>query len=214
MSPCVLPLIPAYISFIAGASLEELKENRGRAAVMARAALFVLGFGLVFTLLGTAAGAAGGLFTHMRWIRIAGGVVVILFGLHIAGLNPIKFLYFEKRMQFKPTRVGGLAAFLIGVAFAVGWSPCVGPILAGILTLAANEASAARGTALLAVYSIGMGIPFLLAALAMDSFLRFFTRIRKYFRAIEIASGALLVLIGILLITDKFEIINRFFNAL
>lgn len=211
-SPCVLPLIPVYISLISGFSVEAL-ESGEKAPVwisISRTLVFIAGFSTVFILLGAGAGAAGQVFrTYSAALRMAGGVVVIVFGLHLTGLLPISLLYREKRFSFAARQLGLVGVFLMGMTFALGWTPCVGPILACILTLAASEGHTGRGIALLLAYSAGMGAPFLLAAAALGSFLKLSSRIKKTLRGIEIGSGILLIILGILLLTDRFSVIAR-----
>lgn len=216
VSPCVLPLIPAYLSFITGASLDELKsEGRTFRRTFLNALFFVLGFSAVFVLLGASASFLGNLLLEkkdvLRWV---GGIVVIVFGLHIAGVIRIPLLYSEKRARPGPVRAGYLGAFLVGLAFAAGWTPCVGPILSSILILASTQETVSRGVALLSVYSLGMGIPFLLTALFINGTLRLFSSIKKYYRAIEIASGAILIIVGLLLLTDRFAVLTAYANRL
>lgn len=216
VSPCVLPLIPAYISFITGASLDELRaEGKSFRHTFWNAFFFVLGFSLVFTLLGASASLLGNLISEYRdWIRYIGGGLVIIFGLHIAGVIRIPLLYHEKRVQMGSIHAGHFGPFLIGMAFAVGWTPCVGPILSSILILASAQETVYRGMLLLLAYSLGMGVPFLLTALFINGALRAFARIRRFYRAIEIASGAILVAVGLLLISGKFEMVSGYANRL
>ena len=211
-SPCVLPLIPVYISLISGFSVDALKSGE-RTPVwisISRTLVFIAGFSTVFILLGASAGAVGQLFrTYSTAFRLAGGAVVMLFGLHLTGLLPIGLLYKEKRFSFATRQFGLIGVFLMGMTFAMGWTPCVGPILACILTLAASEGHTGHGILLLLFYSAGMGLPFLLAAAALGSFLKISNRIKKGLRAIEIGSGILLVILGILLLTDRFSLVAR-----
>lgn len=208
LSPCVLPLVPGYLSWISGLSLEEMQQAERRRAVTSRVAVnslaFILGFSLVFILLGASATAAGQfLVKKIAILTQIGGVVIIIFGLHIAGVFRIKSLYREKRFQVQRKPVGLLGALLVGVAFAFGWTPCVGPILAGILAYAATRETLGQGVLLLIAYSVGLGLPLFLSALAINTFLEALQRIKRYFRAIEIASGCLLVVIGILILTKN-----------
>jgi len=216
VSPCVFPLIPAYISFITGTSLEDLeKGNVSIGNTLLNAVLFVLGFSLVFTLLGASATYLGALTGErkdiLRWV---GGIVVILFGLHISGIIKLKFLYHEKRLQIKKISFGYLGSFLLGIAFSVGWTPCVGPILSSILILASTQETVYHGTALLAVYSLGLGLPFLITALFIHRILRLFVHVKKYYRWIEIVSGVILVIMGILLVTDRLKIVTGNLNTM
>ena len=207
-SPCVLPLIPAYISFITGLSIDELTGSEARARVggavkrtLAQTLLFILGFSFVFVSLGASATYLGNLLNAQQGlIEIIGGVILIVFGLHIAGVFTIKYLQYEKRIHLGKRPAHILGSFLVGIVFAIGWTPCVGPILASILTLAAAEETLKRGIVLLSAYSLGMAIPFLAAALAIGTFLNLFAKIKKYFRAISIVSGLLLLAVGAVLI--------------
>jgi len=189
-------------------SLEDLSKGTDRWAVMWQAGLgsafFVLGFSLVFTLLGAGASAAGKfLQTHAYVFSKVAGTVIILFGLHTAGVLPIPWLYYEKRIQAGVFSPGFAGAFLMGFAFAFGWTPCIGPILSGILLLAATQKTLYQGTLLLFVYSLGLGIPFILTGFGINAFLRFFVRYKRFIRAGEVFAGALLVLVGGLVFTNR-----------
>ena len=213
LSPCVLPLVPGYVSFMSGVSLEELSEGAGgsqrKAGVAAIA--FVLGFALIFTLLGASASAVGRLLDAYRNVfNTVAGAVVILFGLHTMGVTPIRWLYMEKRFQTTGVAPGAAGAFVMGLAFAFGWTPCIGPILAGILALAAREGSVGRGMALLFVYSMGLGVPFIATGFGTAAFLRFFGRYKAYIRWGEIAAGALLVLVGVLMLSNRLTMLVQF----
>jgi cytochrome c-type biogenesis protein len=206
LSPCVLPLIPGYISFISGASLQELQSadeiQKIRYKVVINSLMFVLGFTVVFVLLGASATALSKiLLRYLRPLAIAAGAVIIIFGLHTIGIIRIPFLYMEKRFQSNSKPAGLLGSFIIGLAFAFGWSPCIGPQLAGILALAASEHTVLKGVILLLVYSIGLGIPFIITAWSITLFFRFFEKIKKHMRLIEWISGGLLIIIGVLMIT-------------
>jgi cytochrome c-type biogenesis protein len=213
ISPCILPLIPAYISFITGESVEELQHSGGSyRRVLGKALLFVLGFSLVFVLLGASASFVGGFLGEQREIiRWAGGILVILFGLHTAGIVTIPLLYHQKQMQAKPSKLGFIEPLVIGLAFAIGWTPCVGPILSSLLILASTQETVYQGMMLLTVYSLGLGVPFILTALFITWALKVFSALKRYYRAIEIVSGSILVLVGILLLTDSFKVITTFF---
>jgi cytochrome c-type biogenesis protein len=218
VSPCVLPLIPGYLSYISGLSLDEMQGSaQGEAAaaaarrrVIVASLFFVLGFSVVFVSLGAAASAVGQfLLERLRLLSKIAGAVVILFGLHTMGVLRIDWLYSEKRVQVERKPTGAIGAFLVGLAFAFGWTPCIGPILAGILAIAATQDTIGKGVQLLAVYSLGLGVPFLLTAVAVDRFFSAFARIRRHYHKIEVASGLLLVVIGVLIFTDQFTIIAR-----
>jgi len=210
VSPCILPLIPAFISFIAGTSFEDAQNSASSSrAVAMNTVFFVAGFSIVFILMGASASYLGTLVAEYRdIIRLAGGIVVIIFGLHISGIISIPLLYREKRIGMRRISAGYFGSFMLGVAFSIGWTPCVGPILASILILASAQETVYRGMLLLAVYSAGLAIPFLLTALFIERALRMFAQIKKYFKAIEISAGAILILLGILLITNRLEIIT------
>ena len=219
ISPCVLPLIPGYLSYISGVSLDEMQGTGDAAArsvaasrrrVLVASIFFILGFSFVFISLGAAASALGQfLLERLRLLSKVAGAVVILFGLHTMGLLRIDWLYSEKRVQMDRKPTGVMGAFLVGLAFAFGWTPCIGPILAGILAVAASQDTIWKGVQLLAVYSLGLGIPFLITALAINQFFAAFARIRRHYHKIELVSGALLVAIGVLIFTDQFTIIAR-----
>ena len=207
LSPCVLPLVPPYLVFLAGTSLERFAdkepEPRVKRETVAAALLFVAGFSTVFVALGASASAVGSLIrVYSGPLAILAGIVIIVMGLHFLGLTPIAFLMREKRLTLaKP--VGLWGAYVIGLAFAFGWTPCIGPILAAILAVAASEQTVARGAGLLAVYSLGLGIPFVIAAFAIEPFAAFLARFKKYLRRVEQVMGGLLVLTGIAFLTGS-----------
>jgi cytochrome c-type biogenesis protein len=215
ISPCVLPLIPGYISFVSGVSVEEMRGDAApatsRLQVFITSLAFVLGFSLVFIALGASATAIGKfIFAQLPILsKIAGGVLIV-FGLHTMGVFRLAFLDTEKRMHAQRKPAGPLGAMLVGVAFAFGWTPCIGPILGGILAIAGSRNSVGEGITLLAVYSAGLGIPFLLTSLAINQFFGAAKKIRRYYHAIELTSGALLVAIGLLIMTGQLTLIVRF----
>jgi len=219
ISPCVLPLIPGYLSFVSGVTLEDMRGTgavavappgaRRRAVTMSVA--FVMGFSLVFISLGASATAIGArLMEHLSLLGKIAGVVIILFGLHMMGVLRIGWLYNEKRMQTSGKPAGFFGAMLVGIAFAFGWTPCIGPILAAILAVAATQESVGEGVKLLAVYSAGLGVPFIATSLAINKFFAASARIRKHYHTIEVVSGVLLVAVGILIFTNRFTIIAQF----
>ncbi len=217
LSPCVLPLVPGYVSLISGVGLEELKapEARLMRRVMLNSVAFILGFSAVFISLGAAATEAGqllGIYKHTL-ARIA-GVVIILFGLHMTGIFKIKALYMDARLHSLKGGSSPLGAFVIGFAFAFGWTPCVGPLLAVALGLAADEHTVSKGMLLLTVYSLGLAVPFLLTSLGIERFLKFYSRFRSHMHALEVASGVLLIALGILLLIGKFTLISSWFSFL
>ncbi len=215
LSPCVLPLVPGYISFMSGLTLEELSAGGDDRERMRHAGweslFFVAGFSLIFTLLGATATTIGRLLAeHAAIVSKVAGTIVILFGLHLTGLLPIKWLYYQKRADTAAFKPGYAGSFFMGLAFAFGWTPCIGPILSGILALAATRETVGQGMALLFVYSLGLGIPFVITGFAVTRFMRFFMGYKKYIRAGEIAAGALLVAIGLLIFLDKLAMLNRY----
>jgi cytochrome c-type biogenesis protein len=201
LSPCVLPLVPPYLVYLAGSSLERLADRdpktRSMRDTLIAAALFVCGFSTVFVALGASASVVGGLVRlYSAELAIVAGIVIIIMGLHFLGVTPIALLHRQKRMEMAQP-VGRWGAYVMGLAFAFGWTPCIGPILAAILAVAASEQTVAKGAGLLAVYSLGLGIPFLLAALAIEPFAAFLTRFRRHLVHMERVMGVLLVLTGI-----------------
>ena len=219
LSPCVLPLIPGYISFISGVSLQDLQSSQGKGAAR-RAFLsscwFVLGFSIVFIALGASATALGSfLLPKLQALRWAAGALIILFGLHLVGIFRIPFLQYEKKVEVRQRPLTAIGALLVGAAFAFGWTPCIGPILAGILALASTQETIWQGMLLLAAYSLGLGLPFLGTSLGVQAFFRFFSRFRKYLRVVEVASGLLLLLVGFLIMTNRLMLLSQhltFFN--
>jgi cytochrome c-type biogenesis protein len=211
LSPCVLPLVPPYLTFIAGSTIEELAEggeSRARRDVIVAAVLFVLGFTTVFVLLGATASALGQTVRqHLPLLSALAGLAIIGMGLHFLGVFKLHFLYREKRASVEKP-VGLWGAYLMGLAFAFGWTPCIGPILAAILAVASSESTVAQGAGLLAVYSLGLGLPFLLAALAMEPFIRFLKRFKTHFGKVERVVGVLLVVTGVLFLTGGIQNIS------
>ena len=226
MSPCVMPLMPAYLSLISGVSVDDLRDGepgpdlRGR--VLRGCAGFVAGFSTVFVLLGASATAVGRLLVTWRvdlfgWSVSAAqlaGLVIIAMGLHLIGWLPIQALYRDTRFHGRFSPKGPIGTALVGAAFAFGWSPCVGPILGGILTVAASHETVGQGMALLAVYSLGLGIPFFLAGWSIEWFFKSLERVKRHFRRIEIVSGGLLVVLGGLVLTNRLSWLNEYFSFL
>ena len=217
VSPCVLPLIPGYVSFVSGLTLEEMRGDtavtNARRQVLVASLWFVLGFSLVFVALGATASVIGKVLLQNQPIlsKIAGAILIVL-GLHTMGVFRLRFLESEKRVHTQSKPRGPLGALLVGVAFAFGWTPCIGPILGGILTIAGSRDTVLEGVQLLAVYSMGLGIPFLLTAMAINQFFAASARIRKYYHAIEIISGALIVIIGLLIFFNQFTLITQYLD--
>ena len=217
LSPCVLPLVPGYVSLISGAGVEELKSQESQLLrkVMLNSIAFILGFSIVFIALGAISTEVGQLIARYKSVlaRVA-GVVIILFGLHLTGIFKINALYTDARLHsIKGSSTWG-GAFLIGFAFAFGWTPCVGPILAVILGFAAAQDSVFKGILLLAVYSLGLAVPFLMTALLMGRFMKFYSGFRRHMHAVEVASGALLIVLGALLVFGRFTIISNYLSFL
>lgn len=210
LSPCVLPLVPSYVSFVTGMGAEELEAGGARVqrTVLFHSLLFVAGFSVVFIALGASATFLGQLLRDGQvWITRVGGVLVILFGLHLLGITPLRLLSRERRVHLQRRPLGYLGAFAIGVTFGAGWTPCIGPILGGILTLAATRGEVAEGVQLLGVYSAGLALPFLASSLGLSWFLRTFERFRRHIGWVERASGVLLVLVGLLLLSGQFTVL-------
>ncbi|MEO1065791.1 MAG: cytochrome c biogenesis protein CcdA [Pseudomonadota bacterium] len=216
VSPCVLPLVPPYLCYMAGVSLDQLtgdkQSERSQAYILFVALFFVLGFTTVFVALGTGASVVGHfLRTHQTLLGQVAGVFIILMGLHFLGLLRFNFLYKEARADMGQTRSGPLGSYVMGLAFAFGWTPCIGPVLATILAVAGAEASAARGALLLGVYSLGIGVPFMLAAFFAKPFMAFMVRFRRHLGSVERTMGGLLVASGLLFVTGS---ITWFANVL
>ena len=224
LSPCVLPLVPGYVSVISGASVEEMKaagRNEGLLRrVLFHSLLFIAGFSIVFISLGASATWLGGaLRSHLPLLLQIGGVVVILFGLHMTGILKIGLLYRDARIRTNPANrsVSASGSLLMGLAFAFGWTPCIGPILAAILALASTRQSIAQGILLLAVYSLGLAVPFLLTSLGLTQFMNFYRGFRKHLHTVEVFSGVVLIVVGAMLVTNQFtklagylSFLNRF----
>lgn len=217
LSPCVLPLVPGYVSLISGASVDELKnpEHRLTKTVMGHSVMFILGFSAVFISLGAVATEIGQL-THEYFgiLSKVAGVVIVIFGLHLIGVFKIQALYSDKRLHSVQGGKSPVGAFVMGFAFAFGWTPCIGPILAGILALAASTNTVMKGILLLAVYSMGLAVPFLLTSLGIERFLGFYSRFRRYLHAVEVLSGVLLIVIGILIFTRHFTVLSGYLGWL
>lgn len=210
LSPCVLPLVPSYVSFVTGLGMEELETGGSdvKRVTLVHSLLFVAGFSLIFLLLGASATYVGQLLRiYQDWIARIGGIVIILFGVYLLGVIPVAALSREKRFHFQRKPVGYLGTLVVGVAFGAGWVPCIGPILGAILTLAATRADLAEGIGLLGVYSAGLAIPFVASAVALTAFLSWFARFRRYLRYVEWAAGVLLILVGLLLVSGRFTVL-------
>jgi cytochrome c-type biogenesis protein len=217
LSPCVLPLVPGYVSLISGTSAENLQSSDQRLlrTVMLHSITFVLGFSVVFIALGAAATSIGQFAAeYHRWLSRIAGIVVIVFGLHLTGLLKIKALYADRRMHNLKGSSSVMGTFLVGFAFAFGWTPCIGPILAGILALAEIQDTVMQGILLLAVYSLGLAVPFLLTSLGVDRFLAFYGRFRRHLHTVEVVSGVLLIAIGVLIFLNNLKLLSGYLSFL
>jgi cytochrome c-type biogenesis protein len=213
LSPCVLPLIPSYVTFITGLSLEDVQKSRR--AALTHALLFVLGFTLIFLALGATATALGQLLNYQRiWISRIGGLLIIVFGFYMLGAFNISLFSQERRVHIADKPVGYLGTLLVGIAFGAGWTPCIGPILGSILTYAASSASLSRGIWLLLAYSLGLAVPFLLSAIAVERFLDFFTRMKRQMAWITRTSGVLMIVVGLLMVTNYFTILATYLQKM
>jgi cytochrome c-type biogenesis protein len=213
LSPCVLPLIPSYVTFITGLSLEDV--SHARRAALVHSLLFILGFTLIFVALGATATALGQLLGYQRaWISRIGGVLIIVFGLYMLGVFNISLFSRERRVHIADKPVGYLGTLLVGIAFGAGWTPCIGPILGSILTYAASAADLSRGLWLLLAYSLGLAVPFLVSAVAVERFLDFFARMKRQMVWITRASGVLMIAVGILMVTNYFTILATYLQQL
>jgi cytochrome c-type biogenesis protein len=222
LSPCVLPLVPGYVSIISGFSLDQLKDEEQKSTVrrtlLINSVMFIVGFSITFIAGGASANWLGQvILSRMRVLYRIAGLIIIVFGIHLLGIIKINFLYQDKRFHNVAKPRGVIGALVLGLAFAFGWTPCIGPILAGILTMASTKETVSQGVLLLAVYSMGLGIPFLLTSLGLNQFLAFYGRFKRHFRAVEMASGGLVIAVGVLILTNNlsrlagyFAFLNRF----
>lgn len=217
LSPCVLPLVPGYVSLISGATVEDLRsdERHMLGTVMLHSLTFILGFSVVFIALGAVATSIGQLANeyHNLLAKIA-GVIVIVFGLHLTGLLKIKALYADKRLHDVKGGSSALGSFAVGFAFAFGWTPCIGPILATILVFAGAQQTVLKGVLLLAVYSLGLAVPFLLTSLGVDRFLGFYTKFRRHLHTVEVVSGVLLIAVGVLIFMNNLKLLSGYLSFL
>ncbi len=217
LSPCVLPLVPGYVSMISGAGVEELKSAQGQLMrrVMINSAGFILGFSIVFVTLGAISTEIGQIAAQYKHtLSIVAGVVIIIFGIHLTGIFQIKWLLQDARLHSVKGSSTPIGAFIIGFAFAFGWTPCLGPILTLILGFASQEDTLVKGILLLAVYSLGLAVPFLATSLLMERFLKFYSRFRSHMHALEVASGGLMIALGILLVLGRFTLISSWLSFL
>jgi len=218
LSPCVLPLVPGYISMLSGETIEELKAGASgalAARIFRNSLAFVVGFSVVFVALGASATAVGTFLVAQKSLfNLVAGIVIIIFGLHLTGLVKIPLLYREARMSSGAPRRGLVGSFLLGFAFAFGWTPCIGPILTGILALAATRETVLQGMFLLATYSAGLAVPFLLTGLGLSQFLKFYGGFRKHLQVVEVLSGVLLIALGTLMAFNKLGMLSGYLNFL
>lgn len=217
VSPCVLPLVPSYLTYITGVSFKELTDVKATARMrwvtISHSLLFIVGFSTIFILMGASASYLGQLLLRYQyWIMKGGGILIILLGIQFTGVINLPFLQMEKRFELRKKPLGYVGSFLVGIVFAAGWTPCIGPILSTILIYASTSKSFTTGMLLLTIYSLGLGVPFFLASLAFNSFLSAFERIKRYMRVITLVSGLFLIGIGILYLTDTFQDINTYLN--
>ncbi len=215
VSPCVLPLVPSYVSYITGLSIEQLTDVSERVkfkkAIVLNSLLFIAGFSSVFIAFGASASLLGQLLiSYQDYIRRVGGIVIILFGLYLLGILNLNFLKMEHRYQFRDRPAGYLGSFLIGIAFAAGWTPCVGPVLGSILLYASTTDSLLNGVVLLTSYSLGLGIPLFLTALGVDRFLAYFKEVRAYLWGVSTVSGVLLVVVGAMIYANSLTMVTSF----
>jgi cytochrome c-type biogenesis protein len=217
LSPCVLPLVPIYLAQLVGQSIHQADESHQellqRITTFLHAAIFVFGFTLAFVALGASASALGSILKiYQNPLRQIGGIILIIFGLHFAGILKLPFLYTQKRFEFHPERPGYPASLLIGIIFAIAWTPCVGPILGSILLLAEDAATLRTGVIMLLAYSLGLGVPFLLMGLGLNQFSRLLKRLKPYLGKIEVATGALMIALGIIVFLNLLTYFNQYFN--
>lgn len=212
LSPCVLPLVPAYLGFITGMSLDDLQDQVSRRSVLVPALFFVAGFSIIFMLLGASATLVGQVFRqYQNWIARVGGVIVVIFGLHLLGVFRLTPLLREKRLHLTSTPKGYLGAVAAGAAFGAGWTPCIGPVLGTVMTMAMIRDTLWSGLSLLSVYSLGLAVPFLLAAFATGAFLQTSRRFRRFLPFMEKTAGVLLIAVGVMLLTGTFTAMSAFF---
>jgi len=214
ISPCVLPIVPGYLSFISGYSFDEMIHSTRSELfrkVTLNSVLFIVGFSLIFVALGASATAAGQfLLQKLSLFSKIAGAIIIIFGLHMIGVFKIRFLNYERKFH-SDKKIGPLGSFVAGLAFAFGWTPCIGPVLATILTIAAQEDTIGKGIILLSVYSLGLGIPFLITSLSINAFLTFFKKFSNYVRWVEVTGGALLIVVGVLIMTNSLTLLSGYF---
>lgn len=213
LSPCVLPLIPAYVSYLTGSAVSDIKTGRDKMNLLYKSIGFIIGFSLVFIALGASVSTIGKLFnSNLDILRKIGGIIVIIFGLHITGIFKIRLFYSEKRLLPFGESSKSFGSIFVGMAFAAGWTPCIGPILSSILIYAGSMATIGKGILLLVMYSAGLAVPFLFTAIAIGSFTKYFKAFSKYLPVISVISGILMIVMGVLIFTNKLTIISRYLN--
>jgi cytochrome c-type biogenesis protein len=217
LSPCVLPLVPGYVSLISGSSVDQLQsaDRKLSRTVLLNSLMFILGFSVVFIALGAVATGIGQFMNiYRRQLMQVAGIVIIIFGLHLIGVFKIKALLMDKRLHEVKGSGTAIGAFLVGFAFAFGWTPCIGPILAGVLAIASSQDTVIKGVLLLAVYSAGLAVPFLVTSLGVERFLAFYSRFRRHLHTVEVVSGVFLVFVGALILTRHFTILSSYLSFL
>lgn len=213
LSPCVLPLIPAYVSYLTGSSIENLNDSKAKLITLYKSLGFVLGFSIIFILMGASITSIGKLLiTHQMLFRKIGGVLIVIFGLHTTGIFKVKLFYREKRFRSFYEVHGKFSSVIMGMAFAAGWTPCIGPILSSILIYATSMDTVNKGILLLVMYSLGLAVPFTLTALAIGSFTKQFKKFSKYLPIISTISGILIIIMGIMVFINKMSILSRYLN--
>jgi len=213
LSPCVLPLIPAYVSYLTGSSIQDLNNSRAKFITLYKSFGFVLGFSIIFILMGASITSIGKLLiSHQVIFKKIGGILIVIFGLHTTGIFKIKLFYREKRLLSFDSIHGKFSPILMGMAFAAGWTPCIGPILSSILIYATSMETLNKGILLLVIYSLGLAVPFILTALAIESFSKQFKKFSKYLPVVSVLSGILMIIMGIMVFTNKMSILSRYFN--
>lgn len=212
LSPCVLPLIPAYISYLTGSAVTEITSGKDRFNLLYKSVGFVIGFSIIFITMGVSVSSLGKLFSENQGLfRQVGGIIIIIFGLHTIGLFKINMLYREKRLlPFGTSK--NVSSVFIGMAFATGWTPCIGPILSTILIYAGSQDTIGKGIVLLSIYSLGLAVPFLLTALAIGNFSMYFKKFSRFLPAVSTVSGILMIVMGVLIFTNKLTILSRYLN--
>ena len=213
LSPCVLPLVPAYVSYLTGSTIEELKDDKAKLFTLYKSFGFVIGFSIIFILMGVSITSLGKLFiTHKDVFQKIGGTLIVVFGLHTIGVFKIKLFYREKKFLYFDKIKGPFSSVIMGMAFATGWTPCIGPILSSILIYATSINSIGKGILLLVMYSIGLAVPFILTAMAIGNFMKQFRKFSKYLPIVSKISGVLLIIMGILIFMNKLSILSQYVN--